>query len=202
MGDSDSSRTSDYVATPSGASSPEDQVTKGYGSGMAVQSQTIKEPPGTRVRQARLNGQRDDGATTGLNSAPSSVPQSKALTGSLSLQSNPSESSNTAATRSEVANGKRPANDTIDDDRSSKRIHSVGANSVIDSSTVARSTPTLTLYKQEHTFLKFTLPGSTSDVVIITFRSAMTMSTFFTSVSNSQKHTTSIRQIEQSQRVD
>ena len=81
---------------------------------------------------------------------------------------------------SEVAAGKRPASDTIDHNHSLKRLRPATFNS---SSTAARIPRSLTSYKQEHTILYVLLPGRTSEMVPIKLRSAMTISTLFSSVS-------------------
>ena len=94
-----------------------------------------------------------------------------------------SESSYAAPKISEVAAGKRPASGTTDDDRAPKRVRPFHANASINSSTPVKIPPTLTLYKQERTILHVLLPGSTTETVPIKLRSAVTMSTFFSSVS-------------------
>ena len=92
----------------------------------------------------------------------------------------PLETSTAGPKISEVAAGKRPASDTIDNNHSLKRVRPVTFNSFSTAAKVPRS---LTLYKQEHTILYVLLPGRTSEMVPIKLRSAMTISTFFSSVS-------------------
>ncbi|CAF9942032.1 hypothetical protein IMSHALPRED_003166 [Imshaugia aleurites] len=77
---------------------------------------------------------------------------------------------------SEVAAGKRPASDTIDNDRRPKKV------TLVNPSTAARVPTNLTLLKQERTVLYVLIPGSTSDMVPIKLRSAMSLPTFFGSV--------------------
>ena len=142
---------------PLKASGLESEALRGSESQEATIKPAFPETSATQGRLARLNTNRDD---------PS-----------------PSESSTAAPQISEVAAGKRPASDTIDKDRSPKRVHPLRANTFINSSTTARVPPTLTSYKQERTILHVLLPGSKSETVPIKLRSAMTISTFFSSVS-------------------
>lgn len=146
-----------YSSTTSEGSGLESQAHRGSKSQEATIKPTFPETSATQGRLARLNTNCDN---------PS-----------------PSESSTAAPQISEVAAGKRPASDTIDEDRSPKRVHPLRANTFINSPTAARVPPTLTSYKQERTSLHVVLPGSNSEMVPIKLRSAMTLSTFFSSVS-------------------
>ena len=92
------------------------------------------------------------------------------------------ESSNTSPRISEVVAGKRPASDAIENDRHPKKIHPVNANTFGNSPTSVKVPPNLTLHKQERTILYVLIPGSASDMVPIKLRSAMSLPTFFSSV--------------------
>ena len=98
------------------------------------------------------------------------------------LHNSPPESSNAGPKISEVAAGKRPASDTIENDRRPKKFHSVNANTLVHSPTSARVPPNLTLRKRERTILYVLIPGSTPAMVPIKLRSAMSLATFFSSV--------------------
>lgn len=153
----------------------EGQAQQGSDSQKLTTEPALLEPLATRQRLACLNTNREDGDTgvlkdvarNGLEPPPHAGP-SKASTNVLQI--------------SEVAAGKRPASDHLDNDRSSKKIRPVSANTFISLSTTARIPPTLTLDKQERTILYVLLPGSTSEVVPIKLRSAMSITTFFSSV--------------------
>lgn len=143
----------------------------------------LPEPPVTRGRLAHLNHIRNNGNTRRPKDAPRDGPKPARRARFPQLCRSTSESSNAAPKISERAAGKRPASDIIDDDRSPKKLHPVSRNILINSSATARIPPTLTSYKQERTILHVQVPGSTTDMVPIKLRSAMTISTFFSSVS-------------------
>lgn len=82
---------------------------------------------------------------------------------------------------SDIVAGKRPANDSPNDDRSSKRVRPEDSN-VITSNAMARVPPNLVAYKQDRTILYISLPGSNTDMVAIKLRSAMSIPTLFSSV--------------------
>ncbi|CAD6570281.1 MAG: hypothetical protein ASARMPREDX12_003438 [Alectoria sarmentosa] len=143
----------------------------------------LLEPPATRRRQARLEVNHDNEHKRRPKHAPSSRLGPAPRTGFPSLHSSLPESSTSALKISKVAAGKRSASNIIEDDRSPKRFRPVSANNFNNFSVIARIPPTLTPYKQERTILHVLLPGSTSEMVPIKLRSAMTISTFFSSVS-------------------
>ena len=82
----------------------------------------------------------------------------------------------------EITAGKRQAPDAPLDDRSWKKGRPQRVNATISDTAVARVPPTLTIYKQERTILYVFLPGSASDMVAIKLRSAMSLSSLFSSV--------------------
>ena len=96
--------------------------------------------------------------------------------------SSPPGQSNDAPEISAVAAGKRRASDTFEGDHSSKKARHVSAKPSVASIDTVRIPQTLTSYKQEHTILYVLVPGSTSDKVLIRLRSAMAVSTLFSSV--------------------
>lgn len=82
---------------------------------------------------------------------------------------------------SDVVAGKGPANDISDYDRSPKRVRPEDSN-ITTSNALARVPPNLVAYKQERTVLYISLPGSSTDMVAIKLRSAISIPTFFSSV--------------------
>ncbi|CAD6564340.1 MAG: hypothetical protein ASARMPRED_004383 [Alectoria sarmentosa] len=165
----------DYSPTNSKTSDLEGQAQQVSGSQKLTTEPAHLEPPATRRRLARLNTNHEDGETGYLKDVARNRLEPPPHAG-------PSKASTNALQISEVAAGKRPASDHLDDDRSSKKICPVSTNTFISSSTTARIPPTLTSDKQERTILYVLLPGSTSDVVGIKLRSTMNITTFFSSV--------------------
>lgn len=149
----------------------------------AQRSRTRSEVPQSPVSQESPAHSPNDEDTRLPQEALAHEHGAELLDQSPPFHDSPLEPSNSDPKISEVAAGKRPASDTIDNDRRVKRVHPVYANTLVDSSMSARVPQNLTLYKQERTVLHVLIPGSSSDVVPIKLRSAMSLPTFFSSVS-------------------
>lgn len=185
--DGNSDMDEDYFPTPSEASDSESEAQQGS----VYQGSTTRSaiPEKAQGRQARPITNRDVGDAGGamdvaeMNVAETDLAEIGLGTTPLSesaLDPSPPDSSTAGPQISEVVAGKRLASDTIDNDRLSKRVHSESATTPIGA---ARVPPTLTAYKQEHTVLYVMLAGPTVNMVPVKLRSAMTMSTLFSSVS-------------------
>lgn len=168
---SDSFRDDDYLST----------VSEGY-QGPTTRS-ALRGNPANQGRLAHVTTNGDDGPNRrpkeALASGHGSVPGVRIR----SLRPSPSESLRATPKISDVAAGKRPARDAIDEDHLLKKAYSVSATTAADNSITARIPSTLTAHKQEHTVLYVMLPGPTSVMVPVKLRSAMSMSALFSSVS-------------------
>lgn len=180
---SDSFREDDNLSTIAEESGLENEAQQGSEYQGPITRSIFQKNPANHGRLLHLTTNGDDGHKRrpkealgdGLRSPLGSIIDP--------IDPSPSESTSAAPKISAVSAGKRPARDAIDEDRSPKRAYLVSATTPVDSSTAVRSPRTLTAYKQERTVLYVMLPGSTSDMVPVKLRSAMTMSAMFSSVS-------------------
>lgn len=150
--------------------------------GKAQQGLESQQPRATRGYLARLDAILDDGHTRCPRDASRTEDGPASRSATTPLHPSPPGPSTAPQTISEIAAGKRPASETIDNGRAPKRVRPLGVSTSVNSSTTGRIPPSLTIYKQERTTLHVLLPGSTSDIVPVKLRSAMTMATLFSTV--------------------
>ena len=178
---SNSAKDREYLPTSSGMSSVQNQAQqRSHTQGKTAKSDPPKLPV-TRGWPTDLKRRTDDGATRGLEETTRERLESTSQFMSPPPNASAAESSTGSNKILEINPGKRLACDIPDDDRSSKKVRPENAD-ILASNVVARIPPTLTTYKQERTILFILLPGSTADMTLIKLRSAMSLSTQFSSV--------------------
>ena len=140
------------------------------------------EPLATRDHLTDIDTSHDQEAVRGPTDVLSDRIGPTSRTISPPLDFSPEEASTVMPKISEVAAEKRSATDIPEGARSPRRVRTKQVEANIHSTTVAIIPPSLTLYKQERTVLYVPLRGSSSDLVPIKLRSAMSIPSFFTAV--------------------
>ena len=140
------------------------------------------EPPVIEAPPTYLNASQDDAAARG-SEVGSRIEHEPVPCARLPPSNRSSPETSTASPRnSEVTAEKRQASETLKTNRASKRRRPRQANTILQSTTIARVPQSLTEYKQERTILFVPRRGSKSDVIPIKLSSAMTIPSFFSSV--------------------
>lgn len=173
INDSDSVGNGDYAPTASGTSSVKSQAKQR----LDMQGTTTRsEPPEPSVTTRGWLTHRK------LNCGdPEETPSDEFGSASRVVFPPPNPSVADTTKIADIVAGKRPANDIPNDDRSPKRVRPEDSNT-ITSTAVARVPPNLVAYKQDRTVLYISLPGSSTDMVAIKLRSAMSIPALFSSV--------------------